>query len=98
MVLTTVLTGLLMLGALGALWRQDGPARAQTVQEAPASPVPREAPAAATNLYRIQQLERQMEGLRGQQTWLAYLLVGNLVAVIASLVTYIVTHGRGRRA
>jgi len=46
--------------------------------------------------WRVEQLEKGVQELRNQHVRLLYLLLSNLVAVIVSLVTYIVTRRRGK--
>lgn len=51
---------------------------------------------AETILWRVEQMEKGVQELREQQVHLIYLLLANLVAVIVSLVAYIVTHRQRR--
>lgn len=49
---------------------------------------------AAVHAYRLGEAEKAIEEVRGEHRLLTYLLVGNLVAVLASLMTYLVTTRR----
>jgi hypothetical protein len=51
---------------------------------------------AETLLWRVEQIEKGVQELREEQVHLIYLLLANLVAVIVSLVAYIVTHRQRR--
>lgn len=46
--------------------------------------------------WRVEQVEKGIQELRDQHVRLLYLLLSNLVAVIVSLVIYIVTRRRGK--
>lgn len=48
--------------------------------------------------HRVGELEKTSEAIRDDHRWLTGLLIGNLVAVLASLATYLVMHrGPGRQ-
>jgi hypothetical protein len=47
--------------------------------------------------WRVRMLEDQVKELTRNHEAIIWLLVGNLAAVTGSLVTYILTHRRGRR-
>lgn len=51
---------------------------------------------AETLLWRVEQMEKGVQELREEQVHLIYLLLANLVAVIVTLVAYIVTHRQRR--
>lgn len=59
------------------------------VREAPQRP-----PDEAVQAYRLDQAEKAITSIRHEHQALTYLLVGNLVAVLASLVTYLLTARR----
>jgi len=95
LLLTTVISGLVMLSALGDLRVHAQPAA--QIERGASKAVPLEAPALSTNAYRLGQVEKQVAEMEKQQWRLMWLLVANLAAVVASLLTYILTHGRNRR-
>lgn len=89
-----ILTGSVLLSgaALGvALWPQHGPLGipVPVLQERPA-------PAAPGDLadYRLGKAEEQIQAVQAEHRALTGLLLANLVAVIASLATYLLTRRR----
>lgn len=62
------------------------------VLQAQRAPAP--SPAKDVTEYRLDQLEAAARQIENEQRLLAYLLVGNLVAVIVSLVTYLILERR----